>query len=515
MNRNHNMHKRNFCTLFLLLVHWSGSNAQQNTIDSLKNALNNAAHDTTRCFLMNELIDLTEEAESEKYVSQLEQLCESKLRSTSNKKEILVYKKHLGNVLTSIAIMQSRSGQLNKTMETLKRGMALRKEINDEEGLAESLNNLGYFYKIQGNIPMALDHYSKSLSIQEKINDRAAMAFSLMNLAAIYASQGDFYKTEESYIKARKINEDLGNERGVAQVLMNLATLQAKVNKLDSAYLNFKKCYEVFSKINDKHAMATAVNSLGYVLFHMNRHDEAHEMYLQALKISEETKDVAAQLESFQSLGDFMYNKGKHILALGYAKKSMELSRIGNFPENIENASRLLYRVYKAIGKDKEALENYELMILMRDSVDNETNRRASLKTQMKYEYEKQAAKDSVAHAKETEIANAELAKQKAEIKAKKNQQYALFGGLGLVMIFAGFMYNRFKITQKQKVIIEQKELETQKQNKVISHQKHLVEEKQKEILDSIHYAKRIQSALITNEKSILRSLERLRKDPS
>jgi hypothetical protein len=45
----------------------------------------------------------------------------------------------------------------------------------------------------------------------------------------------------------------------------------------------------------------------------------------------------------------------------------------------------------------------------------------------------------------------AELAKQKAEISAKKNQQYALFGGLGLVLVFAGFMYNRFKITQKQK----------------------------------------------------------------
>jgi hypothetical protein len=37
-----------------------------------------------------------------------------------------------------------------------------------------------------------------------------------------------------------------------------------------------------------------------------------------------------------------------------------------------------------------------------------------------------------------------------------------------------------------------------------------LVEEKQKEILDSINYAKRIQMALLPNEKYIDKSLNRL-----
>src|SRR6185503_8437456 len=97
----------------------------------------------------------------------------------------------------------------------------------------------------------------------------------------------------------------------------------------------------------------------------------------------------------------------------------------------------------------------------------------------LKYEYEKQAAADSVAHAKETDIKNAELAQQKAEIKAKRNQQYALYGGLALVIIFAGFMYNRFKVTQKQKTIIEH-------QKEIVEEQKKIVDEKQKEVLDSI-----------------------------
>jgi hypothetical protein len=145
------------------------------------------------------------------------------------------------------------------------------------------------------------------------------------------------------------------------------------------------------------------------------------------------------------------------------------------------------------------------LYIRMKDSISNETTRKASTRSQLKYEYEKQAAADSVAHAKESEIKSAELSRQSAEIKAKKNQQYALFGGLFLVALFSVFMYNRFKVTQKQKRVIEI-------QKYIVEEQKQLVEEKQLEILDSIRYAKRIQSAQLPSERFIVRSLSRLMK---
>jgi serine phosphatase RsbU (regulator of sigma subunit) len=61
-------------------------------------------------------------------------------------------------------------------------------------------------------------------------------------------------------------------------------------------------------------------------------------------------------------------------------------------------------------------------------------------------------------------------------------------------------MFNRFRITQKQKNIIELKEQETQKQ-------KLLVEQKNTEILSSIEYAKRIQATILPPLKEIKESL--------
>jgi hypothetical protein len=179
----------------------------------------------------------------------------------------------------------------------------------------------------------------------------------------------------------------------------------------------------------------------------------------------------------------------------------MELAEQLGYPKNIREAAKSLSIIYKSTGNDRLALKNYELYIQMRDSINNEANKKAAMRSQMKYEYDRQAAADSVAHAKESEIKNVELQRQKAELRAKEMQQYFLYGGMVLVLIFAQFMFNRYRVTQRQKGIIES-------QKREVEEQKNLVEEKQKEILDSIHYAKRIQQAHMPTEQYLMMHLK-------
>ena len=67
------------------------------------------------------------------------------------------------------------------------------------------------------------------------------------------------------------------------------------------------------------------------------------------------------------------------------------------------------------------------------------------------------------------------------------------------------------RTAQKQKVIIEKARDAIEVQKKLVEDQKQQVEEKQKEILDSIHYARRIQKSLLPIEKTIEKTLNRLR----
>jgi len=102
---------------------------------------------------------------------------------------------------------------------------------------------------------------------------------------------------------------------------------------------------------------------------------------------------------------------------------------------------------------------------------------------------------------KEIELLNIDKELHQLELINKRNQQYGLYGGLVLVLAFAGFMYNRFKVTQKQKVVIEQKERETHVQKK-------LIEEKHKEITDSINYAERIQRSFLATTEILDKNLK-------
>ena len=68
-------------------------------------------------------------------------------------------------------------------------------------------------------------------------------------------------------------------------------------------------------------------------------------------------------------------------------------------------------------------------------------------------------------------------------------------------------MFNRLIITRKQKGVIEQQKAEVEQQKEVVELAHDELEEKNQEIMDSILYAKRIQSAILPPAESSKRIL--------
>ncbi len=139
----------------------------------------------------------------------------------------------------------------------------------------------------------------------------------------------------------------------------------------------------------------------------------------------------------------------------------------------------------------------------MEDSVNRQENRKASIQKGFQYEYEKKSTEDSLRVEAERKVFS-------VKIQQEKTQRFALYIGIVLIALFSGFMYNRFRVTRKQKHIIESQKVEVEQQREladnrrvIAEEQKYIIEQKQKEILDSIHYAKRIQQAMLTSEDYI------------
>src|SRR5690606_11456224 len=142
-------------------------------------------------------------------------------------------------------------------------------------------------------------------------------------------------------------------------------------------------------------------------------------------------------------------------LAEVYALKSYKISQELGFPANISNAAQTLSKINKLKGNYKEALELFELHTLMKDSLLNNDIIKNTKNQQLKYEFEKQQAIKDAEHKKDIEIAAQKQQKQKMIT-------YGVVVVLIVVILLLGVIFNRLKITKRQKQVIEEQKLEVE-----------------------------------------------------
>lgn len=365
--------------------------------------------------------------------------------------------------------------------------------------LASAYNGLGYVYRNQGDVPLSIENNEKALKIREEIGDKNGIAESLNNIGVIYDYQNEGDKALEYYGKSLKVLEELGEKYGMGTLFNNMAFVYSYQNNLDKAIEYYEKSLTLQIEINNQAGIAEAYNNLGAMYRNKGEYEKAYEFLNKGFELRLKINDKRGIANSYKNLCDLFYRQKKYAQALDYGLKSLSVSKELAYPEYIMNAAAKLNLIYRSTGDYKKALENYELFIGMRDSIGSEKNRKAAIRTQLKHEFEKKAVADSIKAADQKKV-------YEAEIKQEKTQRTALYAGICLIAVFSLFMYNRFRVTRKQKLLIEAKEKET-------SEQKRIIELKHKEITDSINYAKKIQQSLLTTEVYIARTMERIKRN--
>ncbi|MBC7864378.1 MAG: tetratricopeptide repeat protein [Bacteroidia bacterium] len=479
--------------------------AQDQTIDSLKLALKSAKHDTARCTILSALAETAPDGEWEKYNEQLKTLAEKNCSTAASKNLKSIYLNHLASALNNSGFICMDRGEISKALEFYIQSLKLEEETGDLVGTAYAYQNIGSVYNSQGNIREALEFYSKSLSIEEKLGDKFGIASSLNNIGFIYAHQGDTAKALEYYTRSLKLKREIGDQNGIAITLNNLGVIYDNRGNIKKALEYYMQALEIEKELGNKRGIGNALNNIGFIYFNQNDAAKGLEYYFKSLEIRKELGDKEGQAQSLNNIGSTYMRKKELNKALEYCLQSLKISKEIGFPEAIRNASNNLAIIYKYSKNNKLALEMFELYITMRDSISNSETKKAGLKTQLKYEYEKRSAADSVKNAEQQKVKDAQLTAQTASLKQEKFQRYSLAGGLLIVLGGLGFVINRFRVTNKQKKIIEEQKI-------IVDQAFEKLHEKNKEVMDSIHYAKKIQRALITSEFYIEKKLKSFKK---
>jgi len=373
-------------------------------------------------------------------------------------------------------------------------------KISAKRGLAFAINNEGFIFQSKGSIEKALNSFSESLKLQEELGDKLGMAGSIANIAVIFADQGEIEKAIEYNNRSLKIRTEINDEEGLVTVLNNLAFLYKQQNETEKAIHYLEKCIVILENGNDEDGIATVYNNLGSIILDKGDKINSKKYFFDGLAIRRKMSDRVGMTASFINISSWFICTKDFKFAKTYADSALKFAKEQGIPEFLQSAELRLAKIDSATGNFKGAFQHHKNYIFYRDSLNNEATKKASIKTQFKYEYDKKEALLNEQQEKERAI---------AEEKNRKNRIIIISVICGLLIVVA-FLIIVFRSLQQNKranrIITLQKEV-VEKQKKTVEEKNHIIEEKQKEIIDSINYAKRIQYTLLAHDEFLRNNL--------
>jgi len=397
-------------------------------------------------------------------------------------------------ILNNLSDEYETMGEYVKENNFGKEGLALAQKLQFKKGEAKCYINIGNLYWYQSNYNKALENYLSSLKINEEIGNKKGIAYGYLCVGDIYLTQGNFNKALENNLLAINTNKEIGDKKGIAESYNDRATIYLSQGNYDRALECELIAQNIAKEMGIKLIVANSYNIIGDIYSAKGDYSKAIINYQSALQSAKELGNKNIIAATYFFIGNLLVKQNKNKESREYFEKALTHSREIGSKELLKN----IYGIYSELdavqNNYKSAYNNYKLYVIYRDSISNSESARKTMQTQMQFDFDKKQVADSIKSGEEKKVISAKL-------QQEKTISYTLYGGVVLLLVFGGFMFNRFKVTQKQKNIIELKEKETVKQ-------KNIIEEKQREILDSIEYALRIQTAILPPHKIIKQYLE-------
>jgi len=384
------------------------------------------------------------------------------------------------NTLNFLSRQFENIGDQNTALDHSNNAITLAEKIQFKKGLATALKNNGNIYFKQSNFPKALEYYLHALKVFEEIGDKQGIGRCYGSIANVYQNQADYAKALDYYLQALTKFEEIGNKQVIGITYNNIGEAYRHQSNYPKALEYYFKGLKVSVDIGDKHGMGNCYNNIGIVYKDKSDFSNAKEYYFKALKLRGEINDRQGMGATYNNLCELSTEMSDFKSAINFCDSALKINKETNDLNLLRKSHQNASRMYVKTNSYKDAYLNYVQFKHLTDSIFSTANSKKLGDLRTAFEVEK----------KEAELKLKAEAQQAIADQEKKKQQFVIYLGalmLIFVLVFAGFMFNRYKITKKQKIIIEK--------------QKELVEESQKHTIDSIKYAKRIQQALLTPEK--------------
>lgn len=355
-------------------------------------------------------------------------------------------------------------------------------DLNWGRGMAEAYTNMGYINLYESDFEAAMENSVEGLRIAEKCNDLENQGFANMLIGFIYFNLGDTNQVLPYYFKSLEIRKQLGNDYDIGFSYSYLGNFYMSTEQYDSALYYHQQALEYRLKTTDVRSIADSYLLIGSTLLKEKEHESAMEYFQQALLKYAQIGDKKRLAETYRNFAEVYLAQNQIADAENFLMQANQLAKETGSWDNLILISDELSQVKYLEGNYQEAYDYLRYHVNTVKKTSGESKYRDIVKNILEYKNEKEKKIKQLEYEQDKEQRNLIV--------------IAVSGLLILVIGFLIFIFNRLKVTKKQKEIIAFRKHQIDKAYSELG-------SKNKEILDSINYAKRIQSAILPSDELI------------
>jgi predicted ATPase/DNA-binding XRE family transcriptional regulator len=179
------------------------------------------------------------------------------------------------SALNAAASLAGSQHQFDVARQYLEASLALRRELDDQTGIMNSLNNLGLAARNLGDYAGAMRLHHESLALARALGNVPAEARCLNNLGLVALSQGDALGARGYLEAALALHRQIDNIHAIASSLQALGESQALLEAVPEAARAFRESLALLQRLKDWVGLAACLNGLAWAAARQDQPERA------------------------------------------------------------------------------------------------------------------------------------------------------------------------------------------------------------------------------------------------
>jgi adenylate cyclase len=210
----------------------------------------------------------------------------------------------LSRTLQQLSMAHSHHGNYTSALSYAERQRRLASQAGDQRGLGIALGNIGAVHIRQGDLTRALEYFEQQLDIVTSAGFQQSAIFASSDLAGLYWQQGDVHRALEYLQRALVAASAIGYYQAIGFLIGNAGELYRERGAYERALDCYRRGLQIATDLGDWLTILPIVINIATVYTSQGRYQEAESLYRRVVELASTTQDPYWFCENLYQLAE-------------------------------------------------------------------------------------------------------------------------------------------------------------------------------------------------------------------